>query len=402
METRNLIFEVYLVTPEGDKAARDAAWKALRELFAIYRQTARQAAAVLELAATAGASIVERKDELRIQADNKRAQEILSGAFGKEGKALGYPMRDWIMERFAGRLRSEFADSLLRDVAARWKAPDPKTGVRRNFLILGGARRPPLMAHVPLPFRTRGRTFEAADNGHRLVLRPNAETEINLRLGDLDPGRWAQWRLILAGKYKMGDPVYLHLNDGKLKLRVPYSFEPSPLALDAGRTQELAFTDQPGEFIRFRIREGLASVTDLKRRENLSAEGAVEGVDGNALRADRLKPLIESCGKLGERRHGSGCAPALRRYRRMQSALAGQRARITQCWNHFWSARAEIIARRWKCGKVLVFGPPETLLGRSWPWADFKAKVEYKFREIGATVEWQKPAEVSELTAVGG
>jgi hypothetical protein len=133
MPTLTQSLEVFI--PDDDDFKKLNEFRARQKL---YRQTARQAAAILLGAAAMGAEI---DDQFRIKCSNERVKLVLESLFEKQGKCLIYSMRDVMRYQF-GDLQSWVFDRCRMEVESWWRRVDPeiltRTGneVRNNYLAL--------------------------------------------------------------------------------------------------------------------------------------------------------------------------------------------------------------------------------------------------------------------------
>lgn len=377
-------------------------WPRLRAMVNLYRHLARQYAAVLEMVAEAGADITEKDGELKIVPNKDKAAELLKLTFGTT--AGDKPaIRAWLAGQVNGRLPGNSVDQIMRTVAATWTSKDAVIPATRNYLVLNGARRRPLLDRIPLELRWKNHRELVVDtNGHDMHINCGDEV-IDVKTHDVDRARWITWNKILTGEYQKGDSVKVYMDDGYLTLRVSYGFNIAATKPDPKRVLAVSFTvdlDEKAveEFISFKVDEGQGEgFVDLARYLKLSASGALDCVDANATRADQVEKKINSCGWSSERRHGSGNPRALEHYRKQRSGLKENRLNQTATWNHFWTHRVLKVAEQWRCGTVRVYSlPEEGLFGRPWPWSDFKHDLEYKLEAARIKLVWCT-ADIAEL-----
>ena len=203
----------------------------------------------------------------------------------------------------------------------------------------------------------------------------------------IDKSRWSIWTRIVSGNLKIGT-ISLNERDGKLKLSIPYYVEPRG-TLDDSRTLEVAFNSEQDEFIKCIIREGQKGFSvDLARREKLSCLEALASLDRLSAQRDKHDKRRRSCGNKGK---------AYRSATEKLGRITKQRTNTTEYWNHLWSKIVTKIAERWDCGKIQVFDIPKDLFGRSWPWASFVSKLQYKADLYNATTSIHQSPKLDEI-----
>jgi len=336
----------------------------LNNAMTAYRGALRQAAAMLEIASSAGAEIKPSKTgELMIIEDFAKTNAMLSEVFGKTGKALGYPMRAWLVEKMG--LRSEWADSALRDLAVRWMAKDPEmTKLRRNFLVLNGKRKPPLFRFQSFPIRAR--SAELSDHAINFDL-GGEFGEITLKIGTLDPGARRVWKLIVDGEYHGGDMKLVKRRNGGWRLVCPYERMEAPDATTKEAVLEVEVTPEC-------VKAGSLE---------LRFDPILPWLDRLALRQKDLEAERDNC----------------QGFRKARAAIVARCNRLTETrdngvrtWNHVWAKRIVDHARARACGTICLKEPKEEgLSGRPWQWADLKSKIGYKAKLQGLGFT-QRPA----------
>jgi hypothetical protein len=325
--------------------------------------------------------------------DWKRLESVSISALDSELLCvLGAPPRDWVVGQFDGRLHNDCADQLPREVRTRYNSKDPdKPKLTRSYLILNGERRAPLMANAPLPMRP-GRSAKISENGHQVTLDLGWRT-VEIKVGTQERQSWAAWKNCLSGKWKLGDPMFLHRKrKGGWFLRVTYTrpdVDSKPLE---GRVMEVSFpdADDPTEMIKCVIRKGHKTIADLKRNRSLSAAGALAVVDRFAARRDKSEAVRRSINPRLQ-------TEAYRSERDRSRRLSDRRQRVAQGWNHQWSITLARVAHQWRCASVMLFDLPPNLYGRSWPWAQFREMLKYKLGHIGIKLEICKSPKAEEV-----
>jgi hypothetical protein len=360
---------------------------AVQNSIKLYRAVAAKASAVLECALAGGSTIEEkpRKNESgevetdifvrSSRSEAEPAQQILQAVFDKKGKAFGYPCRDWIVQSL-GDLRSCVADAMIRELGSRWKAedPDPKVKGRRDWLVLNGRRFRPAMMRALLPIR---RTMYEID-GHRLTLRVYKDREVEARLGDLDPGRWAILRRFADGRATCGDMKLGRDRKNRFFAIVPYEItEQEDQSLDANRTAEVSFVD--GSIVMCMC-EGEASRVDTMRTYSISVRPALDRAARLGSMGDELETDLKAC---GTRRNGNQRARSHYQKRMARITLAKEANKTN--YNHFWTRTIVEKCRQWNCGSVELH-LPDSLFGDSWPFAKFRFFMAYKAGEAGIAI----------------
>src|SRR5262245_28270370 len=136
--------KIDLVVTGDDDAQRLAVLNQVRQSIRQYRAVLRHCFSVLTCAQAAAAEISWQggdAGEIRVRPNNDAARQVLAAATGKDGAALGYQLREYVLQTLAPTWHSFVWDSLRRDMSTAWTAKDaefPRAG--RGWLILQGAR----------------------------------------------------------------------------------------------------------------------------------------------------------------------------------------------------------------------------------------------------------------------
>jgi len=370
-------------------------WKTIRELFAEYRCALRKAAMMHGMTEIAGAEIKTNKRGETTLKPSKTAGEIRTALFGSDKKKRElYPWLKENLPSFSGTTH----DCAMSQINDAWKSHDPSIPkATYGYLLMQGERGYKRMSHADIPVRAKQLVAE----GHSISLKVFAERgkTMDLKLGTVDPMAWRRWQALLAHPERMGDPVRLNLRDGKnpLRLCIPYREEPKQSVLQECRSIEVAFGETPERAMVLTLREGHETIIDEKRNYKIDATGAIAQLIRHNTRKARLEKERAACGRRGNQGIGNDKAyrATTRRLDRLSKAIAGTKAN----WNHTFTARIVKQAERWKCATIVVVGPPEDLCGESWPWADFRAKLQYKAGAIGAECEYTERVDTEAITA---
>lgn len=336
------------------------------------RAAARQVYACLFAAQAAGAEI-EWGESLRVKPVNARAKAILEATFNKAGKAPVYEARQYVLDHLLPACLSFVWDQLRADVWMKWKARDPEfPTASHGYLALNGVRRLAVFHNLGIGFPVS--TARPKLSEHHLTLKWDREMgPVELRIGTLDPGRWATWKRIASGEWAHGT---LRLTERKGRLLAIVSYK-RPCRQEATDTESrlTAHVSDDGSAIllagcghsdRIYLREA----ADWLRR--LAAQRAA----WEARKASMGSPNRP----WGMKRQWKGIQRHLRRVTECRDN--GQRSR-----NHAWARRIITRAEHWGCGTVEITVPETSeLCGQPWRWPELIAAASYKGRLAGIAV----------------
>jgi hypothetical protein len=390
IQTRSLSLDVFV--PVAD---RERLLPLVRDSLKRYRAAARHMFAIAFAAQAAGGKIEEHAKGLRLTPDSEAAKNILAEIFSKRGKAPLYELREYVLHELGPQLPeggpawlSFVWDSLRATCWDFWKAKDPELGAQRGWLALQGARRLAQCAYIGIQF-PQATARPKLDSNSVTLKWDHSIGPVTFVMPKMDGSRWHVWRKVRDGEWQPGT-VTLTERDGYLYIRIPYALPITDEKPDPARVLEVA----PDENNRWRlgIREGQATQVDEVRNAALPLAAVLEGLDALAAQQDRWRDAVSAC---GNKRGGNRRAfKALQLHR---DRCTQRRTAVVDNWNHFWSRQIIAVARQWHCGAV-VFFEPETLSQRTWQFADFKAKLNYKAAQFGVAVTskpevttWRKP-----------
>jgi hypothetical protein len=329
--------------------------------------------------------------------DRPEAKKILEDLFEiREKAALFYEMRSYILRVLAPNWKSATWDSARLVTERTYKGVDPEFGVTRSWAILQGVRNLGRMASVPLVINHR--CFKV--DKHSITFGWDHDIgEVEFKVMHLDGARWALWNSFATGKLEVKE-VQLNTvktEDGpKLVLRIAYKKESKVFEKIAERSIEVNF-DDTGIMVYMRDGKEVPAAglpLDDVRKVFLSYAAALASIDELKIQDEKLLALVRACGSFGECRRGEGVPQTAKAYQRRRNKLAQLRDKRVKDWNHRWSLKILSTAEAWKCGKIVVFGPPEKVCGRPWQWFNFKFNLDYKAQERGITVQYLEPPEL--------
>jgi hypothetical protein len=399
---RSTVFEV--IAPS--KAVRQKVINSIRD----YRAVARLAFSAYTMAQIAGATIKEVNGRMQISSNNAAARTILAQAFNApEGKAMAYELRTFIKTELRPTWLSKTWDSMRLDLEHCWRLKDPEKGRPRGFLILSGQRGLARFAHRGISFSNINTPkFE----GHTVRLIWDHEIgEVEFKLPRLDGGRYAVWRCLrdeVTG-WERGT-MYLTERDGKLKLVISHR-RPIPISwVDQGKVLTVEFgTEDVENFITMYCTDETFS------GDKISAEAALSFVK----EMDIIQKKYENQRRATGNPHKQwGTTKIWNATVVRQNRATKRRANGTSHWNHVWTRRIINHAQRLGAGSIVLVGIPvkidrtklseeeqEEPLKRdffdySWPWAQLRAYVEYKAKEIGAVVQYATVEDIHSAEAV--
>ena len=331
---------------------------------------------------------------------------------------LGGNSREWFQKKFGDVLTGDHYDFIIAAVSSRMGAKDPdKPGLSRDYLILNGERRAPLLKNCPVSLRMRKdvKTWPMDEGGHKVTMKlPDGPLQFSI--GKVDPMQWRIFRAIIQRERDGGDPWTFHRvratshKPEKLWLNVVYFVgddEDTQKKIararhNRGREMEINFLDDPENFMRCLLRSGHERNVDERLHWHDSALAALAQIDRLAARQERQHKRIKACGSYTCRKEGAGHRKAYRREAEISKKLTKARESCARGWNHTWTARLVRQAEQWECGRIAVYDLPEDLLGRPWQWSNFKFDLEYKAREVGIEVEWRESPKVEDVVREAG
>lgn len=345
-----------------------------------YRATLRQIYSALTMAQMAGAKIAVETDDIRVSPNRDAAQLILANAFGHDGKALGYQMRQWVLNEAAPSWYSHTWDSLRRDLEIAWKAQDPKLNASRGWLTLQGAR-------DVGQFNRRGIGIPAIRvkglRQHLLVLAWDKQVgTVEFRVPRLNGGRYIVWKSLRDKEegWKLGT-VYLNEHNGRICATISYTRPDNVQDTDPKRVLSVAFdADATDAFVKLRG-------PDSRERDTLSAVEAIAWLQ--QLRARRTA-IEQRKAATGNPRRRWGSARLYRQTQELLSRVTRQRTNGVSHRNHLWTRRVISRAIAWRCGTIDVMPLPGNLCGQEWPWSQWQQYIDYKAKETGITVNIRK------------
>lgn len=332
----------------------------------------------------------------KLKLSRERARAMQAELYGLNSRAKP-SLRSAVKGLLPADWDSSMADSLLRDVDSVLNSKDQRRNCRRRTIAASGSRGAPAFDRRGL--NCRNRLVEVIDHGVRLSW-SKALGAVEFLTGTMDPGRWAVWRKLVSGEYKVG-AAYLNERDGDLRLGISYSHpvEKAP-DLDPGRVLEIAHDDSmPGKFLSVRLVEGERTFTDLVAHNELNALAALDKIDEFAARDEKLKGLRAAC---GSKRGGSGLGSAAEHYDEVRHRLSRQREKVIENWNHTWTRQLVVLALRQRAGTVrLMDWPAGTLFARPWQCSQFASFLGYKCCERSIALKVEKSPKV-EIGAAAG
>ena len=368
-------------------------WPKIRAMFAEYRAALRKAFAAHALTECAAAEIIPPKGKRNtVLKATQLAGKIRRQLWGGKSEQRGvHPFMIEALPSFNGMAR-DCATTFIMD---SWKSNDPEFPTApRGYLIMQGARKFAVMGNADI--RVRKTHTKMNEHGISLCIFAD-QSSLELKVKTLDPGRWGRWKKVVKGDLKCGDPIRLGLRDGNLFLYVPFHEEDAgPREIDATRIMEVSFGDTKERAICLSLREGHKTLLDEIVHCEIDANGAWAGLLRQNMQKEKCTAERKACGRRGQI-GGIG-------HERGYDATTGRLHRLTvgrdnfcKTWNHVWTKRIVKQAHDWRCGKAQVFGPPADLCSESWPWADFRAKLDYKAKAMGLAIEYLPRAEAAEL-----
>lgn len=318
-------------------------------------------------------------------------------------------------------MSGSIADVALQDVMRVWKATDPQNDkLTREYRYINDVRQLPKFAHIGLPLRKSyiklAHNDDGSGRGHWVTLKVlpgDAEFQMKLcgnqKSKKMDSSRWATICNLQSGEWPMGDPIRLDMEDGKFVLYIPYATPKRSAEVNQNRVLELAFTADRGGFIQFRMREGSRCLRDELRYADISSEAAIAQIDRIAKQQDKADARRRAGVKGSER-------IVIRSERTRQERVTQRREHAARDWNHRWAKRAIEVAASFRCATIQVFDLPRNareededeselpkvleeaveprqcgLFGRTWPFYDFKTKLNNKAEERGLKTVWPEP-----------
>lgn len=374
MEPVSRTMRIDLRLPEDRSDSYQRVLSSIRQ----YRATLRHCFGVFAAAQAAGATFKWDEDEFSVKPLNAVSRQILALSTGKDGKALGYQLRDHVMQDLCPTWMSFVWDSLRRDLEVSWKAKDPEfTNVQRGWLTLQGTR-------GLAQFNRRGIGFPVASarpkfDKHILTLKWDHDIgPIAFQIGRLDAGRWHLLRSILRGDegWSLGT-IYLSENDGKLFALVTHQRPATVQSVDMNRVMRVRFQETG---------DTLCTIAGPDGEQTFVAIDSAGVVDFLRQHDTRRAEL--------ERRRGAHGSPS-RPWGHRRGWLATQnvldrvtliRTRVVSQYNHSWTRRIISLAIKWRCGTIEVQPLPKTIHGHSWQWSDLDSKLTYKATENGIAV----------------
>jgi hypothetical protein len=346
-----------------------------------YRAICRQCYAVLLLSQAAGAKVEEHPKGLRLKPDNDKSKQLLALATGKEGKALAYELRDYVLREQWPTVLSFVWDSIRRDVTTVWSSGDPEyPQAARGYLALQGAR-------GVAQFQRRGIGFPLATgrpklNGHTVTLKWDHDVgAICFSVPRLDGGRYAVWRALRDKEegWSIGT-IYLSERDRLIFATVTYSRPPSLADVDPKRILRLAFGEEMESFL------GLAGPHGAPTYDSISGAAALAWLQRSLRRRQDFEERRQAAGS-PRQPWGNRRDYGLNTERLQRLTLLRQR-RISD-WNHAWTRRIVSRAVSWRCGTIRVGKEPEDFFGQPWNWTGFFQDLEYKSCERGILVDYE-------------
>jgi hypothetical protein len=334
----------------------------------------------------------------------------------------GGDLRQHITNMISGCLDAGYVDGIIGSVSDWYFSKDGEFKASKGYLMLNGARRPPDFSSPIVDVRSKGEKqhfFVDPGNPHRVTwvlrnrLRAESFSAIELRIGRMDAWSWSIWKKIVSGELPMCDPVYLYLRRIKpdrqkyngpesqpadqssapkrkcgsrrwrLSGAIPFKMQVSDKLADPDRLMEVYCSEdqEPGNFFQLRISyrtKGRPRLTDIKRLRQLDVGAALVILDQNSCRREALETGMRRC-----------ALPKVRQaYLERSDRLAKARTKSCRYFNHGWTRAILNNAQSWRCGHIVVYGVPDSLMGRSWPWHEFKNLLGYKAKESGIKVEW--------------
>lgn len=325
---------------------------------------------------------------------------------GKRADLFSYAEMMELAKQMAGHeLPTATLDLIVHYVQGQWTAKDAETKCSRGYLAMNSRRRRPLFRYMPLPLRvcqSDRLLFEVSPGCHEFVIRMAKDAEagerksLTLKIGTTDPQSWRLWKGMVEQRWRICDSAKLRMRAGprgdRLELIVAYRVSTKKATVDPARVLELAWDNKPESLWRATLREGHTRTFD-SRLSHTEAAGELPRI------LSRLAMAQEAIEKRIEMASAGSSFKAKDWLREHQGRFTAARDSVLKHYNHVWTKKVAELAIKWLCGSVLVVGIPERLLGHTWQWANFRFDLEYKAREIGVTVKYDKGADIAKEVA---
>jgi len=361
-----------------DVIANDDQRRKVIDSIRLYRAACRKAYAACAMAEMAGAEIIEDEKKGIVVKPGKAAKEILESAFGVTGKAHLYELRLWIRQLHPSWM-SIVPESMHRDVISpKWRGKDPEFPKATNgYLLLNGVRSMARFEHIGIPIKNTVPKLQE----HSVMIKWDYDIgEVNFRLGRLDGARYHFFKNIRdkTEGWKLG-ATYINERDGKIFLTISGTIPDKESVVDETKSIAVSFGEVPEMFIN-------CDGGHAFHGDKISVFETVDGLASLRLIAERYEKCRESAGnprrRWGSRKIFKGVQGRIHN-------LAERREQYIKDRNHLWSRRIVDNARRWKCGNIVIVNVPEReLFGHPWNWTGFKFDLQYKAKEIGASVKY--------------
>lgn len=341
-----------------------------------YRAALRKMYAAFTMAQMCGQQIQMKDEELRIKPDNEAASVILAKAFGKEGKALGYSMRDWFLKDLYPGAMSFVWDSARRDLDTRWKSKDPEfPSVGRGWLTLQGARALAQFNGIGIGFPRA--TAAPKLEGHTLTLKwDHTIGPVEFNLGRLErDGLFRVWKNLRneTPGWKLGT-IFLNERDGKIIATISYEIPVVARVPDLNRELRVVFGGDAEKTI-FK----LVGPDGEGTFDTIGGEEALAWLNKQRIHRNDLEGRRASA---GSKRRPWGQRKAFEHAQRILSNLTIERERRQKDTNHAWTRRVVSRAIQWNCGKIVLQELPEKdIHSHPWSWYEFKEFLKYKCSE---------------------
>jgi len=368
---------------------------------------------------------VEQWDDQKGQSNPNKATaitECLKSLTQKDTKTAASHLEPFLKEMMPTALSSLIQEN-TRAIVSSFMAKDPEVAATKRFLILQGTRRALKFLNFPLLIKAYESDhscvkFWSSDPNkkdgvfHHIQLRWDKELDwVKFKIvgkrtesgRGLDSSRAYILRQISSGKFKFAG-IKLQIVDGKrstdqeekknvdFKLYIAYHSNYQKTSLPKERVLEVAFMPTVESFLQLSVVEGQRPTNlpvDDMISKNWSAEACITSLERLRIQQDRAKRLVSACMENQKARLAE---------QNRRDNITKARTNVCDNWAHYWSNCVAETAKSWECGTVRVMDfPSNGLFGHSFPWADFKFKVNYKCTEVGADVSFIEGVKVDDI-----